>query len=75
MLSIQYLKTLLQGFGINNLIVKFDTDKKQIQTQFFFRGSPVEKTIAFEEIETIFSDTLKTNEKPPHMADLVSRDR
>ncbi|MBW8003335.1 MAG: hypothetical protein FVQ80_15200 [Planctomycetes bacterium] len=57
MLSIQYIKTVLAGFGLRNLNVKFDVDQKQVKVTFNLAGRSNERQISFEEIETAFRDS------------------
>lgn len=56
MLSLNALRVILRGFGITELTVKFDSEKRAVEVDFKHFGQAGHKSIPFSQIETDLSD-------------------
>jgi len=56
MLSLNALRVILRGFGITDLMVEFDSEKRAVEVDFKHNGQAGHKSIPFSQIEADLSD-------------------
>ncbi len=56
MLSLNALRVILRGFGITDLTVKFDSEKRAVEVDFKNFGQAGHRSIPFSQIEADLSD-------------------